>query len=169
MLCVNRFLGPFLWSPSVLFPALWLCSCCCLLSSLFPFPWLPSFCIFPRICFLQPPSFSSPAEGIWSYTATAGSFVIFGRVLPALCFGWLKLCESIGSQLRMVSIAAVPCVVPGYGLGTFSLKSCCLCWPNSEQFFQLFAKFHSLRVETGHVSSIQCRSKEVVVSLTKSN
>lgn len=28
------------------------------------------------------------AEGIWSYTATADTFVIFGRVLPALWFGW---------------------------------------------------------------------------------
>lgn len=80
------------------------------------------------------------AEGICSCTATAGTFVIFGRVLPALCFGWQKLCGSLARQLGWISIAPAPCVVPGCSLDPFSLKSCCLCWPNSEQFPQLFPK-----------------------------
>lgn len=113
-----------------------------LFAPIFVFPPLtPSFLYLPKDVFLTASTiFSSPVEGIWSYRATAGTFVIFGRVLPALCFGWQKLCGSLVSQLWMVSIAAVPCVVPGCGLGPFSIKSCCLCWPNSEQISQLFAK-----------------------------
>lgn len=67
-------------------------------------------------------------------------FCYFLQSIACPMFGWQKFCGSLARQLGMVSIAAVPCVVPACGLGPFSLKSCFLCWPNSEQFPQLFAK-----------------------------
>jgi len=48
------------------------------------------------------------------------------------------LSVSLARQLGMVSGAAVLCIVPGCGLGPFSLKTCHLCWPSKEQFPHLF-------------------------------